>query len=691
VNDPYSRARSWLQSKAEPAISGSNGHDTTLKVARVLVNGFALSEGDCMALMREYSATCQPPWSERELEHKISDAARASYDKPRGYLLQKSYSHSHPRTVAHPPTAQAPKKPIKTEARKLPDPLPDGTRELIRHVFRPGEGIRIANASSENGQPTDSGPCLGREDWLKRLDDNKGDPDRIWYSVGKKSQGIFVSCNPMKIGGSRDSDVTDFRHALLEFDTISPEEQYGLYLSTKLPCAAIISSGGKSVHAWVKIDARDRREYDERVKFLYSHFGQYRPDNKNKNPSRFSRLPNCERGNKRQELLALNVGCTSWAEWAAEIQAEGVGEIFTVDQLSNYDTAKDANTILGSRWLCKGGSCLMVGPSGVGKSSLVMQLCASWAIGKPAFGITPIRPLKVLLVQAENDEGDMAEMLHGVMRGLEIDPFSDEFDLLSKNLVFVRDTTHTGDKFASAISRLIDKHKPDLGVFDPLLSFVGGDISRQDVCSHFLRALLNPISDATGVAWFAIHHTGKPPADKQARAGWQSSDWSYSGIGSSELVNWARAVMVLKQVAPGAFGLKLPKRGKRAGAIHPTGEPTDEIYLRHSDKGIFWEQIEPPEEQKDDLGHGQKKRGKAGAPSKAVKVASMNLHSFLRDCRSEGESQTAITKRLMKWLASSEERMLVSDRCIETSVLPELHKNKKLNFENDLWYAGSNK
>ena len=61
---------------------------------------------------------------------------------------------------------------------------------------------------------------------------------------------------------------------------------------------------------------------------------------------------------------------------------------------------------------------LLVGPTGVGKSSLAMQAMILWALGKAAFGIKPARPLKSLLVQAENDDGDLAEMRDGVMRGL---------------------------------------------------------------------------------------------------------------------------------------------------------------------------------------------------------------------------------------------------------------------------------
>src|SRR5688572_7473410 len=80
----------------------------------------------------------------------------------------------------------------------------------------------------------------------------------------------------------------------------------------------------------------------------------------------------------------------------------------------------DPATLLGRRYLFRGGALLLVGPTGIGKSSFSMQCMLSWALGQPVFGIAPFRPLKSLLIQAENDEGDLAEMRDGVVKGLSL-------------------------------------------------------------------------------------------------------------------------------------------------------------------------------------------------------------------------------------------------------------------------------
>jgi RecA-family ATPase len=51
-----------------------------------------------------------------------------------------------------------------------------------------------------------------------------------------------------------------------------------------------------------------------------------------------------------------------------------------------------------------------------------MQAAILWGLGRECFGIVPVKPLKSLLIQAENDAGDLAEMRDGVIAGLDLTP-----------------------------------------------------------------------------------------------------------------------------------------------------------------------------------------------------------------------------------------------------------------------------
>ena len=128
------------------------------------------------------------------------------------------------------------------------------------------------------------------------------------------------------------------------------------------------------------------------------------------------------------------------------------------------------------------------------------------------------------------------------------------------------------------LEKIIDKHKPDICWIDPLFSYIGGDVCSQEVCSKFLREGLNPISARTGVIWMIIHHTTKPREHEYAGS-WQS----YDMFGSAELVNWARAVCLLKP-RNGNFCLTFAKRGKRVSR--------SEVMLRHSQEDVCWEELD---------------------------------------------------------------------------------------------------
>ena len=260
--------------------------------------------------------------------------------------------------------------------------------------------------------------------------------------------------------------------------------------------------------------------------------------------------------------------------------------------LADFDRQNDPNSVLGNRWLCKGGSLLIVGQSGTGKSSLMMQAAVQWAVGRPFFGIRAKnnRPLRIVILQAENDAGDVAEALQDVCEGAFLYP--DEKQRLDENLVIYRDTTSVGKSFPPMLKSVIEQHQADLVMVDPLLSFAGIDISSQEEASHFLRHDLAPILLETGAILVAMHHTGKPGKSSD-REGQTVADLAYSGLGSSEFTNYFREVAVLMrcQGSEPIYRFGLTKRRGRAGMKNAHGDFAPEVLLRHArEQGVIrWE------------------------------------------------------------------------------------------------------
>ncbi len=78
-------------------MAGSGGHPATFEVACVLVKGFSLPEDVALEIMHEvHNPLCSPPWSPKELRHKVQSAARDS-KRESGYLLHDDEKRSRER------------------------------------------------------------------------------------------------------------------------------------------------------------------------------------------------------------------------------------------------------------------------------------------------------------------------------------------------------------------------------------------------------------------------------------------------------------------------------------------------------------------------------------------------------------------------------------------------------------------
>lgn len=85
------RARTYL-AKLPPAIAGTGGHAATFTAACRL-REFGLSEAAALEIFSEWNLThCQPPWTERDLRHKLADAFRIT--SPKSEFINSPVNHS---------------------------------------------------------------------------------------------------------------------------------------------------------------------------------------------------------------------------------------------------------------------------------------------------------------------------------------------------------------------------------------------------------------------------------------------------------------------------------------------------------------------------------------------------------------------------------------------------------------------
>lgn len=257
---------------------------------------------------------------------------------------------------------------------------------------------------------------------------------------------------------------------------------------------------------------------------------------------------------------------------------------------------KNPSALFANGFLRKGGGALLVAPSGVGKSVWSIQAAALWAMGRPAFGITPVRPLKITIVQAEDDDEEMAyfrDQIRNALVGEEGLDKADVQDALA-SVTLLEIIGATGGAFVQRLAAHLRQHPVDLLIINPLQSYFGGDLSRNAELSLFLRGAMDLLikgADGRGrVAVLLIHHSNKPPAAKD-RSGWGTDAFTaYIGAGGAELTNWARAVLALMPVEtqPGLFRLVAGKRGKQLGWTDAAGERTTTRFIAHHRDFVYW-------------------------------------------------------------------------------------------------------
>lgn len=127
------RAAAYL-AKIPGAVSGAGGHQQAWAAALAVVRGFDLGETDAYRLLAaDYNPRCDPPWSERELQHKVADAAKNGR-ADRGWLLRQERPTAPARAPEAAPTDWEP--PVEFDVFDLPpfptEALPSCLGDFVR-------------------------------------------------------------------------------------------------------------------------------------------------------------------------------------------------------------------------------------------------------------------------------------------------------------------------------------------------------------------------------------------------------------------------------------------------------------------------------------------------------------------------------------------------------------------------------
>lgn len=384
------------------------------------------------------------------------------------------------------------------------------TEQIITYLetlFEPDENVGYVTESWEHdGKFLPSKGCYDRTagQLIKELYQCKGDIGSVLGDYNSEV-GAWIRFNPLDGKGVKNENVTEFRYALVESDTMDISAQKAIITELELPVAALVYSGKKSLHAIVKIDASTYEEYKKRVDYLYNVCNKngLKLDIQNRNPSRLSRMPGVMRNGKKQYLLDTNIGKENWNEWREWIESVNDDLPDPESMADVWDNLPELAPPLIDGVLRQGHKMLIAGPSKAGKSYALIELCCAIAEGKKWLEWNCTQG-KVMYVNLELDRASCLHRFKDVYTALGIAP-----DNLSNIDIWnLRGRSVPMDKLAPKLIRRASKKNYIAIIIDPIYKVITGDENSADQMAHFCNQF-DKVCTELGCAVIYCHHHSK--------------------------------------------------------------------------------------------------------------------------------------------------------------------------------------
>lgn len=384
------------------------------------------------------------------------------------------------------------------------------TEQIITYLetlFEPDENVGYVTESWEHdGKFLPSKGCYDRTagQLIKELYQCKGDIGSVLGDYNSEV-GAWIRFNPLDGKGVKNENVTEFRYALVESDTMDISAQKAIITELELPVAALVYSGKKSLHAIVKIDASTYEEYKKRVDYLYNVCNKngLKLDIQNRNPSRLSRMPGIMRNGKKQYLLDTNIGKENWNEWREWIESVNDDLPDPESMADVWDNLPELAPPLIDGVLRQGHKMLIAGPSKAGKSYALIELCCAIAEGKKwlEWNCTQGR---VMYVNLELDRASCLHRFKDVYTALGITPNN----LSNIDIWNLRGRSVPMDKLAPKLIRRASKKNYIAIIIDPIYKVITGDENSADQMAHFCNQF-DKVCTELGCAVIYCHHHSK--------------------------------------------------------------------------------------------------------------------------------------------------------------------------------------
>lgn len=390
----------------------------------------------------------------------------------------------------------------------------DAVNDLVKYLetlFEAGENVGYVTESWEKSDDKGARWLPQRGNWdrtagqlIELLNQCKGDIGAVLGDYNPNA-GAWIRFNPLDGKGCKNENVTEYRYALVESDAMEIERQNAIIRELELPVACLVYSGGKSLHAIVKIEAANYDEYRKRVDYLYNicQKNGMKVDTQNRNPSRLSRMPGIMRNGKKQFLVDTNIGKASWQEWHEWI--EGINDdLPDPEELGSvWENLPELSPALIDGVLRQGHKMLIAGPSKAGKSFLQIEMCICIAEGRKWLKWDCAQG-KVLYVNLELDRASCLHRFRDVYQAMGLQPKN----LQNIDIWNLRGKAVPMDKLAPKLIRRAAKKNYIAIVIDPIYKVITGDENSADQMANFCNQF-DKVCMELGCAVIYCHHHSK--------------------------------------------------------------------------------------------------------------------------------------------------------------------------------------
>ena len=187
-------------------------------------------------------------------------------------------------------------------ARSYADPALTSSEDYLALLYA-GEKVLIFNDSRSQGQavwPDEPIPSCG--------------PEGMWYLANPVDGKEYPNPRTGKLSRRSEESVTRWKFALIESDEADPSLWLAALAKSTLPISAIYSSGGRSVHALIRVPGAgsgmarlsgptSKEEWDAWARSMKAPLARLGADPKALTAVRLTRLPQQWRGERGKERL----------------------------------------------------------------------------------------------------------------------------------------------------------------------------------------------------------------------------------------------------------------------------------------------------------------------------------------------------------------------------------------------------